>query len=99
MARRHDFSADLLDNAGAGAGTPVAWPGGRCVVTATATGFGTGGTDIEVLGPDGSTWIAVSSLNMTASFVGSAFLPAGQIRASAGAGASGVRVRVTWTES
>lgn len=99
MARRQNFAVDLLSNAGAGAGDAVSWPGGRLAATGVATGFGTGGTDIEILGPDGTTWIAISDLNFTANAIDRAFVPAGQIRANAGAGASGVYIRATWMQN
>lgn len=76
---------DLLSNASA-TGSAVVWPGGRGSFLAAGT-FGGATVKLQVLGPDGTTWIdAGTYTTLTAAGVGNFDLPQGQIRASVSGG-------------
>jgi len=56
---------------------PFTLKGGKYALTVVNAGAGT--VDIQVLGPDGATWLDVSS-NITGNGIGTADLPPGQYR-------------------
>ena len=68
----------LIEN-GSATGSAKQWDGGRGVFAAVAT-FGGGSVRLQLLGPDGSTWIDVATL--TAAGVTAFELPPGRIRAA-----------------
>jgi hypothetical protein len=74
-------AVSLLANATV-TGAGVTWPGGTGVFTAAGT-FGGTIVALEVLGPDGATWLnAGSDGTLTAAGMCAFDLPQGQIRAS-----------------
>lgn len=82
----HAGAAKLLSNASA-TGTAKQWPGGRGTFSVAGT-FGGATVSLELLGPDGSTWIAAGTdTTKTAAGAGNFDLPPGQIRASVTGGA------------
>jgi hypothetical protein len=85
----------LLSNASA-TGAGVTWPGGTGVFTVAGT-IGGATVALEVLGPDGATWLnAGSDGTLTAAGMCAFDLPQGQIRASVTGGTpSGVYARAT----
>lgn len=82
----------LATNAGAGAQAAVAWPGGKTVLNLL---IGSGSTQLEVLGSDGSTWIIVGTAQTTNGVVVHDLAP-GQYRMNntTGTGVYAVLVRV-----
>lgn len=70
----------LLENASA-TGSAMQWPGGRAVFAVTAT-FGGGTVKLQMLGPDGSTWIDVADGSLTAAGTKVVEVPVGQVRAN-----------------
>ena len=88
------FSRDLLSNASA-TGAGVTWGGGKAQFSAAGT-FGGATVALEVLGPDGTTWIAAgTSTSLTAAGLAVVDLPQGQVRASVTGGApSGLYARL-----
>lgn len=76
---------DLLSNASA-TGSAAIWPGGRGTFLVAGT-FGGTTVTLQVLGPDGSTWLAVGTYTTMAAAGGGNFdLPQGQIRANVSGG-------------
>lgn len=73
-----DVSIPLLVNAGAGNGATKQWPGGEGVLIAVAS-WGGGNAQLQVLGPDGATWINVGSA-ITANGVATFKLGKSQVR-------------------
>jgi hypothetical protein len=76
---------DLLSNASA-TGSDVTWPGGRGSFIVAGT-FGGATVKLQLLGPDGSTYIdAGSYTTLTAAGIGNFDLPQGKIRANVSGG-------------
>jgi hypothetical protein len=89
-------SAVLLENASA-TGNAVYFPGGVATFTVIAN-FGAGNVTLEMLGPDGTTWIASVYPAITSNSVNRAFnfinYPPGQYRATVNGGATAVWARL-----
>ena len=68
----------LLNNAAAGNGTPFNLSGGLYAIATVATGTGT--IDLQILGPDGSTWIAAMTQITATSKFQTQQLPPGSYR-------------------
>lgn len=71
---------DLLTNAGTGAGTEKVWSGGKAMMVWNAT-VGGGNVKLQILGPDGSTWVDVASSTLSAVGTLNVDLPLGPVRA------------------
>lgn len=79
------FRVDLLSNASS-TGSSQTWPGGRGTFIVSGT-FSGATVALQLLGPDGSTWIdAGTYTSLTAAGGGNFDLPQGQIRASVASG-------------
>jgi len=75
------YRVDLLSNASA-TGSDLTWPGGRGTFLVAGT-FGGSVVKLQVLGPDGSTYIdAGAYTTLTAAGAGNFDLPQGKIRAA-----------------
>lgn len=73
---------DFLSNAGAGNSAALTWRGGKGTFLAKATGYGT--VTLQVLLPDGATWVAVGSDTTLAADGGGNFeLPPCSLRVAA----------------
>jgi hypothetical protein len=83
-------SAVLLENASA-TGNPVFYPGGLGVISVVLTG---GNVTIEQLGPDNTTWLAVTGALTSSSRSPNNNLAPGQYRAAVAGGATGVWARI-----
>ena len=78
---------DLLSNASA-TGTAKQWPGGRGTLSVAGT-FDGSTVKLQVLGPDGTTWIdAGTYTTFTAAGLGNFDLPLSQIRVAVTGGTS-----------
>ena len=72
---------DLLSNATA-TGSSVTWPGGRGSFVVAGT-FGGATVSLQLLGPNGTTWITAGTYTtLTAEGIGNFDLPQGRIRAA-----------------
>jgi hypothetical protein len=69
----------LASNAGAGNGSAVAWKGGTGFFTAVAT-WGGGSAKLQMLLPDGTTWVDVTSVTLSANGYVSFTLPPCRVR-------------------
>ncbi|MGE0736042.1 MAG: hypothetical protein AB7G15_17145 [Alphaproteobacteria bacterium] len=80
------LALDLLNNAAA-TGNPARWPGGKGSFVVAGT-FGGATVKLQLLGPDGATWLDVSAATALAA-VGHAVFEAGagQLRALVSGGA------------
>lgn len=72
------IAGNVLSNASAGNSTAFYLTGGLYAITTVSTGTGT--IDLEVLGPDGSTWIAAMTQITTTSKFQTQQLPPGTYR-------------------
>lgn len=64
------------------AASPIQWPGGVGEFTAVASSWNSATVTLEVLGPDGSTYVAAgTNTTCTANCVGVFYLPAGSLEA------------------
>lgn len=95
MPRQSTQTTDLLTNAGA-TGAGVGFGGGKAALAIIA-GLGGATVGLEVLGPDGATWIAVSGASSATSTSQTLDLAAGTYRGTITGGTtpSGVYVRLT----
>lgn len=82
----------LVQNASTTQG-PFDLLGGKYGVTVTATSYGTGGTALQLLGPDGVTYVNALAA-FTAAGYASVDLPSGLYQIAPGATASGVYASV-----
>lgn len=67
------------NNSTSAATSAVDWPGGRAVLVLMATTF-PATCALQMLGPDGSTWISINGTAYSANQVTAYDLPAGQYR-------------------
>lgn len=79
MSRQKADNQVLLTSAGA-TGSAVSWSGGKAHFVLVA-GSGGGTTALQLLGPDGVTWVGVTGASSAASVSVPLDLPAGQYRA------------------
>ena len=79
MSRQRADSQVLLSNAGA-TGNAVSWAGGKAHFVLVAVAGG-GTTALQLLGPDGTTWVGVTGASSATSVSVPLDLPAGQYRA------------------
>lgn len=95
MPRQSTQTADLLNNAGA-TGASVGFGGGKAVLAIIA-GLGGATVGLEVLGPDGATWLPVSGASSAAATAVALDLAAGTYRGAVTGGTtpSGIYVRLT----
>lgn len=71
---------------------PFAIYGGRYQLATTASGYGTDGVQLEQLGPDGSTWLAITDGKSTANGAANVDLPPGQFRFTLDASVAGLNL-------
>jgi len=85
---------DLLQNASA-TGTAKSWAGGRGAFAVAGT-FGGATVTLQILGPDGTTWIGLGTdAALTAAGIVGFECPAGQLRAAVSGGSpSGLHAQV-----
>ena len=78
------------DVSGSATTDPITWVGGRSALIVLASAYdGTTGF-LQILGPDGSTWIDINASKFSANGVTSYDLPAGQYRLNLGSSTSGL---------